>query len=256
MRDLRLRGKNALITGAGSGIGRSSAILFAEEGARVAVVDLREDGGNETARMIKQVGGDAVFVQADVSEEKQIERMVEAGESTFGRIDILFNNAGDNLRKSATELASEEWDRLLTLNLKSVFLGCKHTLPLMMKAGGGSVINTASTFGLIGRPNMPAYCASKGGIIALTRQLALDYARYNIRVNCLCPGPTLTPRLQRQISSAENPELYRANLLASVPIGRLGKPEEIAHAALFLASDESSFVTGTALVVDGGQTAQ
>ena len=175
----------------------------------------------------------AFFLRADVTKEPDWRTLVSAVEGRYGRLDVLFNNAGSNLSKPVTELTETEWDGLLNLNLKGVFLGAKHAIPLMLKAGGGSIINTASTFGLIAFPRMPAYCASKGGVVALTRQLALDYARQNIRVNCICPGPTMTPRIRRYL---ERGDVAADDILNGVPMGRFAQPEEIAAAVLFLAS--------------------
>lgn len=249
---MRLRDKVMVVTGGGSGIGQASALTCAREGARVVIMDVVESGGRETEKALKDQGSEGFFVHADVTKASDWQRLLKAVEDRYGRLDVLFNNAGSNLAKPVTELTEEEWDGLVDLNLKGVFLGVKHAVPLMLRAGGGSIINTASTFGLIGFPKMPAYCASKGGVIALTRQLALDYARQKIRVNCICPGPTLTPRIQRYLDGG----MARADdILQDVPMGRFARPEEIAATVLFLASEEASFVTGTALVVDGGQTA-
>lgn len=241
-----------VVTGGGSGIGRAAALRCAREGARVVIVDIVETGGLETEKALREQGGEGFFLHADVTKEPDWRQLMGAVEARYGHLDVLFNNAGSNLSKPVTDFSEEEWDGLLDLNLKGVFFGAKHAIPLMLKAGGGSIINTASTFGLIAFPRMPAYCASKGGVVALTRQLALDYARQNIRVNCICPGPTLTPRIQRYL---ERGDVAAADILNGVPMGRFAEPEEIAAAVLFLASDEASYITGTALVVDGGQTA-
>lgn len=251
----RLLGKVGVVTGGGSGIGRATAELFAQEGAKVAVVDSVSLSGEETVQLIEKGGGDALYLNADVSMDDQVRQMVESTISKFKKIDILFNNVGQNLYKPVLDVEEREWDHILAVNLKSVYLGSKYALPYMIKGGGGSIVNTASTFGLIGNPKMPAYCASKGAIVSLTRQMALDYASHNVRVNCVCPGPTLTPRIAKKINSVEDPDRYRRDLISTVPLGRFAEAIEIAYSVLFLASDESSFVTGSALVVDGGQTA-
>ena len=249
---MRLKDKVMVVTGGGSGIGQAAALRCAREGARVMIMDIVEAGGLETEKALRDHGGEGFFLCADVTKEPDWRKLTSAVEDRYGRLDVLFNNAGSNLAKPVTDLTEEEWDGLLDLNLKGVFLGTKHAIPLMLKAGGGSIINTASTFGLIGFPKMPAYCASKGGVVALTRQLALDYARQNIRVNCICPGPTLTPRIRQYL---ERGSVAAEDILTGVPMGRFAQPEEIAATVLFLASDEASYITGTALVVDGGQTA-
>ena len=251
----RLLGKVGVVTGGGSGIGRATAELFAHEGAKVVVVDNISLSGEETVQLIEKGGGNALYLNADVSIDGQVREMVESTISKFKKIDILFNNVGQNLYKPVLDVEEREWDHIIAVNLKSIYLVSKYALPYMIKGGGGSIVNTASTFGLIGNPKMPAYCASKGGIVSLTKQMALDYATHNVRINCICPGPTLTPRIAKKISSVEDPDGYRQDLLSTVPLGRFAEAIEIAHSVLFLASDESSFVTGSALVVDGGQTA-
>ncbi len=249
---MRLKDKVVLVTGGGSGIGQAAVLLCAREGAKVVITDIAEADGLETERMLRKQEREGLFIHADVTKESDWREVMGVVEKKYGHLDILFNNAGSNLMKPVTEVAEEEWDGLLALNLKGVFLGAKHAIPSMLKGGGGSIINNASTFGLIGFPNMPTYCASKGGVIALTRQLALDYAGQNIRVNSICCGPTLTPRLQRYLEMGETPA---EDILKGVPMGRFARPEEIAPAIVFLGSDEASYITGSALVIDGGQTA-
>jgi meso-butanediol dehydrogenase/(S,S)-butanediol dehydrogenase/diacetyl reductase len=242
--DLRLEGKVALITGAGRGIGRATAILFAKNGAKIVVVDIDSNVGEETVNLIKRAGGDAIFVKADVSKAADAEKAVRATIEKYGRLDILFNNAGIELEGRVEEMSESDWDKLICINLKSIFLCSKYAIPQMLKQGGGVIINTASITGFQGLGHEAAYCASKGGVIALTKAMAVEYAPYNIRVNCICPGPIAT-----RLTSP------RQSIIRKIPMGRLGKPEEIAYVALFLASDESSFVTGHALVADGGMTA-
>ncbi|MEM0356929.1 MAG: SDR family oxidoreductase [Candidatus Bathyarchaeia archaeon] len=253
---MRLKNKIALITGAGSGIGQASATLFAKEGAKVAVVDLVKEAGEETVKMIKDSGGDAIFIQADVTKAGDVQKMIETTVNRYGRLDILFNNAGVNIMAPITETSEELWDKIININLKGVFLGCKYAVPVMVKQQGGVIINTASTFAWVGALNFSAYCASKGGVLAFTRALALELAPYKIRVNCICPGTIETPLVRQIWEKSGKPEEMRESRLKLHPIGRLGKPEDVANAALFLASDEASFITGTALFVDGGYTAQ
>jgi NAD(P)-dependent dehydrogenase (short-subunit alcohol dehydrogenase family) len=251
---MRLAGKTAIITGAGSGIGEASALLFAQEGARVLCADVIAEAGERTADAICRAGGQAHACQADVRSFADAQRMVQTAIERFGGFDILFNNAGTGIRKPVHELTEDEWDLVLDTNLKSVFLCSKAALPHLMSRGSGNIINTASTFALLASPHYPAYCASKGAVLMLTKQMALDYGPA-IRVNCICPGATDTPRIRRNIEEAADPAARAQGLneLNRV-MGRLAEPREIANAALFLASDESSFVTGSALVVDGGQT--
>ena len=250
----RLANKVALITGAGSGIGRESALLFAREGARVVVVDVNDPAGEAVAGEVAAAGGEAIHVHADVSRAADAEAMVRAAEERFGRLDVLFNNAGISHPKDDDAVATEEdvWDLTMNVNLKGVFLGCKHGIAALRRAGGGSVINTASFVALLGAatPQL-AYTASKGGVLAMTRELATIHARENIRVNALCPGPLRTPLLMQYLDTEEK----RRRRLVHIPMGRFGEAHEIAQAALFLASDESSFVTGATFLVDGGITA-
>ena len=251
---MRLANKVAVITGAGSGIGRESALLFAREGARVVVADVNEDAGQAVVEELRGAGGEAVYVRADVSKGADAEGMVRAAEESFGRLDVLFNNAGISHARDDDAVATEEevWDLTMNINLKGVFLGCKYGIPALRRAGGGSIINTASFVALLGAatPQL-AYTASKGGVLAMTRELAVIHARENIRVNALCPGPLRTELLMKYLDTEEK----RQRRLVHVPMGRFGEAREIAQAALFLASDESSFTTGATFLVDGGITA-
>ena len=251
---MRLENKVALITGAGSGIGRESALLFAREGARIVVVDVNDKAGEAVAAEIREAGGQAVYAHADISKSAEAEGMIRAAETSFGRLDVLFNNAGISHPKDDDAIATEEdvWDLTMNINLKGVFLGCKHGIPALRRAGGGSIINTASFVALLGAatPQL-AYTASKGGVLALTRELAVIHARENIRVNALCPGPLHTELLMKYLDTEEK----RQRRLVHIPMGRFGEAQEIAKAALFLASDESSFTTGATFLADGGITA-
>jgi NAD(P)-dependent dehydrogenase (short-subunit alcohol dehydrogenase family) len=251
---MRLENKVALITGAGSGIGRESALLFAQEGARIVVVDVNDAAGEAVVAEVREAGGEAVYAHADVSKSTEAEGMVRTAEESSGRLDVLFNNAGISHAKDDDAVATEEevWDLTMNINLKGVFLGCKHGIPALRRAGGGSIINTASFVALLGAatPQL-AYTASKGGVLAMTRELAVIHARENIRVNALCPGPLRTELLMKYLDTEEK----RQRRLVHIPMGRFGEAQEIARAALFLASDESSFTTGATFLVDGGITA-
>lgn len=256
---MRLDGKVALITGAGSGIGRATARCFAEEGAKVVAADMNEAPIIEVVQEIKRAGGEAIFTTGDVSDSTQAERMVQTAVQAFGRLDVLVNSAGISARNALPEGASPEaiWDKVIDVNLKGTYLMSWYAVPEMEKSGSGSIINLSSIMGLVGYPvglggGFNPYVPSKGGILQFTRNLAIDLARKYIRVNCICPGYVETNMTR---SLRENPEINDA-LIQKHPMGRLGRPEEIANAALFLASDESSFVTGTPLIVDGGYTAQ
>lgn len=250
----RLEGEAAIVTGAGAGIGRASAELFARHGARVACADLDLAAVNRVVAAIEEAGGTAIAVQADVRRWDDARRIVDAALATFERIDILFNNAGTGIRGKVHELAEADWDLVLETNLKSVYLCSKAILPHFLARGRGKIINNASSFGLLASPAYPAYCASKGGVVMLTRQMALDYGP-GIRVNCVCPGATDTPRMRRGIAASPDPAQRLRDLgELNIAMHRLAEPMEIAQAVLFLASNDSSFCTGTALVVDGGQT--
>jgi len=248
----RLKDKVAIITGGGSGIGRATCLLFAREGAKVVVADYIAEGGNETVRQISAAGGQAVFVQADVSKSADVRNMIGAAVRNYGRVDILFNNAG--IEGPSTKLANlkeEDWDRVIAIDLTSVYLGMKYVIPEMIKQGGGVILSTASVAGLVGFQGSGAYAAAKAGVINLTRLAALEYADKNIRVNCICPGVIETPMVERVMGGRP-----RERVVRSEPIGRLGRPEDIANAALFLASDESSFATGAPFITDGGYVAR
>jgi len=247
-----LSGKRALITGGASGIGRATAFLFAREGAAVSVVDLDEAGGQAVAQMIVDDGGQAIFVGCDVSRAADCQRAVQQTVSELGGLDILFNNAGIIRRATVLETTEAEWDRVMAVNVKSIFLLSKYAIPVMEQVGGGVIINTASGWGLVGGRRAAAYCASKGAVVLLTKAMALDHGQQNIRVNCICPGDTDTPMLREEAEQLGEPYEHFLAEAADRPLQRIGRPKEIAQAALYLASDASSFVTGTALVVNGG----
>src|SRR6266446_7706108 len=249
---MQLSGKVALITGSASGIGRATALLFAREGAAVALADLNADAGHRVADEIAQSGVHAFFEPVDVTRATDCQRLVERAIREFGRIDILFNNAGIIRRATVVDLSEDDWDRVMAVNVKSIYLLSREVIPHMRKAGGGTIVNTASGWGLTGGAKAAVYCASKGAVVLLTKALAVDHGPQNIRVNCICPGDTDTGMLRSEAQQlGETSDQFLAEA-AKRPLGRVGTPEEIARAALYLASDASSFVTGTALVVDGG----
>jgi len=248
---MRLKDKVALITGASSGIGKASALLVAVEGAKVVLADIDEEGGKKVLESIQKKGGEASYVLSNVTKAEDCKSMIEHAEITFGRLDILFNNAGvmDSNDDNAETTSAETWDLTMNINAKGVFLGCKYGIPALRRAGGGVIVNTASFVGLMGAATpQVAYTASKGAVIALSRELAVIHAREKIRVNALCPGPLRTELLMKFLDTEEK----KQRRLIHIPMGRFGEAEEIAKAALFLASDDSSFVTGTEFVVDGG----
>jgi NAD(P)-dependent dehydrogenase (short-subunit alcohol dehydrogenase family) len=248
-----LNEKVALITGGASGIGRATALLFAREGAAVSIVDLNEPKGQTVAQTIINEGGQAIFVRGDVTKAADCQLAVRQTVEKLGKLDILFNNAGIIRRASVVETSEEEWDRVMATNVKSVFLLSKYAIPIMVEAGGGVIVNTASNWGLVGGENAASYCASKGAVVMLTKAMAVDHATQNIRVNCICPGDTDTAMLRNEAKQLDRPwEQFAAESAHAHALQRIARPEEIAQAALYLASDASSFVTGTALVVDGG----
>ena len=249
---MRLSGKVAIVTGGGRGIGQAIATRFAEEGAKVLVVDWNRESGAATAAAIQAAGGEARFWCADVSRAANVEAMVRAAVAEWGRLDILVNNAAIQVVARLVETTEAEWDRLQSVNLKGVFLGCKYAIPEMLRAGGGSIVNIASVLGLVGDPELAAYCAAKGGVITLTKAAALTYGPQGIRVNAICPGDVDTPMAQEYLDAAPDPAALRQEVASKYALRRISSPREIAEAAVFLASEASSFITGAALVVDGG----
>jgi NAD(P)-dependent dehydrogenase (short-subunit alcohol dehydrogenase family) len=254
---MRLEHKVAIITGAGGGQGRAAALLFGNEGAKIVASDWNAQSGEETAARVRDAGGEAIHIGADVSAAPQVRQLIDGALEAYGRIDVLYNNAGVGYSSALSmrdilETPEEDWDRVLAINLKSVFLSCKYAIPEMLKSGGGSVINTSSIAALVGGPDAHAYTAAKGGMISLSRALAVEFGPRNVRVNCICPGVIDTPMVEPVVGPLKDPSRpFRWS-----PIRRLGTPEDIAYCALYLASDESSFVTGAVFVIDGGLTAQ
>ncbi len=252
---MRLRDKVAIITGAGSGLGRAAALLFTREGAKVVVAANREKDGEQTVKSIKDVGGDAIFVKVDVTKAADLQNAVKTAVAKYGRLDIMFNNAGTpGPGKLIAELTEEEWHRVISVNLTGVFLGTKYAIPEMLKGGGGVIINTSSVAALSPRRYAGVYGAVKAGVIQLTRTTALEYARKNIRANCILPGPIDTPFFTK-VAGGDPDKIaaFKEKVLKEMPMGRFAQPEEIAQVALFLASDEASYVTGAAFAADGGQ---
>ncbi|HEY5270060.1 MAG TPA: glucose 1-dehydrogenase [Anaerolineales bacterium] len=247
-----LSGKKAIVTGGASGIGRATAILLAESGAAVTIVDLDEPSGESIVRQIVKAGGKAMFVRGDVSRAEDCRNAIQETVEAWGGVNILFNNAGIIRRATVTELSEEDWDRVMAVNVRSMFLMCKYAIPFMEKAGGGAVINNASGWGLTGGARAAVYCASKGAVVNLTRAMAVDHGAKNIRVNCIAPGDTDTSMLREEAKQLGEPEAVFFKDSASRPLGRIARPEEIASAVLYLASDAASFITGAILPVDGG----
>jgi len=250
----KFEGKVSLVTGGSSGIGRAAALAFSREGASVLIADVLTDKGEETVRDIRKGHGKATFVKANVSDASEVENLIKKTVETYGRMDFAFNNAGIEGAMAPTANCTEEnWDRIISINLKGVWLCMKYEIPVMLKQGSGAIVNMASVAGLVGFQGLPAYCASKGGVLQLTRTAALEYVKSGIRVNAVCPGVIRTSMVERLLSGQPAAE---AGFVAMEPIGRMGKPEEVAEAVVWLCSDAASFVTGHPLVVDGGLVAQ
>jgi NAD(P)-dependent dehydrogenase (short-subunit alcohol dehydrogenase family) len=247
-----LQGKRAFITGAASGIGKATARLFAHEGARVALMDIDRAHGEALVRELETEGSEALFIYGDVSRADDCMEAIERVVSTFNGLEILFNNTGVIRRASVVETTEREWDWIMGVNVKSIYLMSRSAIPIMTAAGGGVIINTSSAWGLVGGKKAAAYSASKGAVVQLTKSMALDHGPDNIRVNCICPGDTKTPMLREEAHQLGESSQQFIKESADRPLGRVGSPEEIAQAVLYLATDASSFVTGTALVVDGG----
>ena len=250
----RFEGKVALVTGGSSGIGRASALLFSTDNAKVIVADVDTQGGNETVNMIKEAGGEAVFINTDVSRASEVEALITKAVETYGRLDCAHNNAGIEGNIALTvDCTEENWDRIVNINLKGVWLCMRYEIPQMLEHGGGAIVNTSSVLGLVGIRGQPAYVASKHGVVGLTKTAALEYARRSIRINAVCPGIIRTPMVERIIGT--HPEL-EAPMMSLEPVGRMGEPEDVAEAVIWLCSDAASFVTGHAMAVDGAWTAQ
>jgi NAD(P)-dependent dehydrogenase (short-subunit alcohol dehydrogenase family) len=250
----RVEGKVALVAGGASGIGRATALTFAREGAKLVVADMNEEGGQQTIHLIMEKGGEAIFVKTDVSQAVEVQTLISKAVETYGRLDCAHNNAGipGGGRALTAEYAEDTWQQVIAVNLTGVWLCMKYEIPQMLSQGSGAIVNTASAWGLVGAPGASAYVASKHGVVGLTKTAALEYAQQGMRVNCVCPGAIQTPMTDRAWSDPER----RARVIASEPVGRIGKPEEIAEAVVWLCSDAASFVTGHTMTVDGGYVAQ
>jgi len=253
---MKLKDKVAIVTGAGKGIGRGIATILFQEGAKLVIADLDEEAGNKTADEIRRSGGHAFFVKCDVSNEEQVIAMIQETIATYGRINVLVNNAGIGVYKTVLETTSEEWDRCLAVNLKGVFLCSKYAIPHIKAVGGGAIVNIASVHSYQNVGGTAPYAASKAGVVALTRVMAIDYGRDKIRVNAICPGWIDTPLIQSIFAGAPDPDKAKQEVERRQILGRLGTPEEVGQAVAFLASDEASYITGTSLMVDSGMTAQ
>jgi NAD(P)-dependent dehydrogenase (short-subunit alcohol dehydrogenase family) len=251
---MRLSGKVAMVTGAGSGIGRATAERLAQEGAKVLIADRDQAAGRQTLEGITAQGGDASFCLTDVSKASDVQNAVQAAIERYGKLNVLVNNAAVQVMAQLVDTSEEVWDQIHSVNLKGVFLGCKYAIPAMIRSGAGSVVNVASVLGLVGDPELAAYCAAKGGVIALTRVAALTYGPQRVRVNCICPGDVETPLVKQYFEHSPDPVAARELVSSKYALGRIAEPKEIANTIAFLASDESSFVTGATLVVDGALT--
>ncbi|MGB2826209.1 MAG: glucose 1-dehydrogenase [Thermoplasmata archaeon] len=257
MSERRFEGKAAVVTGGASGIGKATVERLLEEGARVAIVDISKKAGGETVEELRGKGYDPILVSGDVTDHADVKKMVDEIMAGLGRIDVLFNNAGILVEGTVEEVSEEDWDRIMAVNVKGVFLMSKEVIPVMLKQGGGSIVNNASCSGLVGDRAAIAYNTSKGAVVLMTKCLALDYAGKNIRVNCVCPGEIETPMFLQEVASRGTAvEAYRKEISDYHPIGRLGRPSEVANTVAFLASDDASFITGAAVSVDGGYTCQ
>jgi meso-butanediol dehydrogenase/(S,S)-butanediol dehydrogenase/diacetyl reductase len=251
---MKLNARVAIVTGAGSGIGKTTAQLLAEQGASVVVVDCNRDAGEQVAAEIVAGGRTAIFCYADVSRELDVQNMVQCALENFAGVDVLVNNAAIQIMAKLVDTSEADWNSVHNVNLKGVFLGCKHAIPAMIRRGGGSIINVASVLGFVGDPDLAAYCAAKGGVIALTRVAALTYGPQRVRVNCICPGDVETPMVQAYFEAGPDPAALKKTIFEKYALRRIAAPSEVAQTIAFLASEESSFITGSSLVIDGGLT--
>jgi dihydroanticapsin dehydrogenase len=252
----RFANKKVFISGGATGIGEAAVLLFAQQGAIVTIFDRDIENGEKCLQKVLDGGGRGIFISGNLIYPEEIEKAIDQSLKTYGGIDILINNAGVESPYSVHEMPIEEWDRVMAVNLRGMYLMAKAVIPIMKKSGGGAIVNTASISGLLGWPISAAYCVSKGGVIQLTKQMAVDYAQDNIRVNCIAPGTTLTPLIERIFQQESEPEKAKQQISQMHPLGRFAQPEEIAQAILFLASEDASFITGAVLPVDGGYTAK